>query len=1027
MRINGPIMMTADSPAGGPSVGMGMGRKEEKEVIHSGHFMVSDFEAEAQDDEENVLLEIPGDDNLGSSPGQGGEVTSHGEPSVITYAKRGSASNLGGIETFSIDSSLTKLFNAMSIAYRHKITSPKWNRFKGLKLRWKDKIRLNNVIWRCWHMQCKYIFANFRHMQFIRKKRMTVCQFALDVDLHNRPEAIVLEGKYWKRQLDAVTAEYKKWRIYYKNKISGSSMIDSDGSIFDLEGMDFSKPYSGLQMSLDDGEFPEFMDFTDVLFSSLVSPPQPFAFPNPREIARGTGNSDFIQPGLIQLQPNLEDIMDIVEPLQEMLAGRGLPTVPEEDFLPEVGQTPELPPPSTTASPDQHLHQQQPSPVSALQYTARVTANPFLEAVPSPTHNTNNSSTNNSTSGHIAITGSPLGHHPHPSPVYRSPQMPPLEQQQQPQLVSLPTQSPPSSYHQPSLLRHSTNGSLHSQSQTPIQLQPQPSTSPLQLTQQQPLTPPQLQPPLTPPHLHQQPHTPPQQLKQGPPSPQLQHHNSPRSFLRSHSQHELGTQQQQQQQQQIASHNDDAFVMPKSYPRRRSHSSGGGNNSGLVGTPTLAPQQVASTVAATSLTNLSPSINTVIATSLPHLAPAPSVGPITAAGTAIISTPVIAPVQAATTPGGSALLAQLLTSGSCPVNCSSQSASSHQLGTISASGPLNNLSNSMTVNACKNVKVSMMIPGVITGNTTASSSCSSSNSNLCSITSNSSKPGVSTSVLVAPITLSAVTPSTLKTQSFTQMSPWSPCSPKGMIVKQSPPHPEPTSPLMINVPSPPNKPFRPKSDTERVQYKEHRRVCHINAEQKRRSNLKNNFDIMHQLIPSISQSPNAKISKAALLQKGAEYIQQLKTERQQFTEEAENLRAQIETLSLEISNAQAQLPATGAPMTHASHNKLKEMFNGYVRERTLANWKFWIFSLITEPLLESYNNSVGTSSIEDLCRSSLAWLDQQCSLNVLRPLVSNSMRKLSTTTNVLADPDSLPEEIYRRVTKQEGEKFCSHR
>ena len=52
-----------------------------------------------------------------------------------------------------IDCSFTKLFQCMSIAYRQKLTSPKWNRFLGMKLRWKDKIRLNNVIWRCWHMQ----------------------------------------------------------------------------------------------------------------------------------------------------------------------------------------------------------------------------------------------------------------------------------------------------------------------------------------------------------------------------------------------------------------------------------------------------------------------------------------------------------------------------------------------------------------------------------------------------------------------------------------------------------------------------------------------------------------------------------------------------------------------------------------------------------------------------------------------------------------------------------------------------------
>ena len=41
-----------------------------------------------------------------------------------------------------IDVSLTKLFQCMSIAYRQKLTSPKWNRFLGMKLRWKVEILL---------------------------------------------------------------------------------------------------------------------------------------------------------------------------------------------------------------------------------------------------------------------------------------------------------------------------------------------------------------------------------------------------------------------------------------------------------------------------------------------------------------------------------------------------------------------------------------------------------------------------------------------------------------------------------------------------------------------------------------------------------------------------------------------------------------------------------------------------------------------------------------------------------------------
>jgi hypothetical protein len=30
------------------------------------------------------------------------------------------------------------------------------------------------------------------------------------------------EGKYWKRKLNTVTAEYKKWRIFYKHQHTGA-------------------------------------------------------------------------------------------------------------------------------------------------------------------------------------------------------------------------------------------------------------------------------------------------------------------------------------------------------------------------------------------------------------------------------------------------------------------------------------------------------------------------------------------------------------------------------------------------------------------------------------------------------------------------------------------------------------------------------------------------------------------------------------------------------------------------------------
>ncbi len=31
-------------------------------------------------------------------------------------------------------------------------------------------------------------------------------------------QAVVLEGKYWKRRLESVTSEYKKWRLFFRDR-----------------------------------------------------------------------------------------------------------------------------------------------------------------------------------------------------------------------------------------------------------------------------------------------------------------------------------------------------------------------------------------------------------------------------------------------------------------------------------------------------------------------------------------------------------------------------------------------------------------------------------------------------------------------------------------------------------------------------------------------------------------------------------------------------------------------------------------
>ncbi|KAK9681292.1 hypothetical protein QE152_g38421 [Popillia japonica] len=279
--------------------------KQGKEAIHSGQFMVSHFEAEAQDDDEIAvpIPDIPLKDSFEKTI----------KP-ILYNSKLDGQLDVRRFQPIGIETSLSKLFQCMSIAYRQKLTSPKWNRFRGIRLRWKDKIRLNNVIWRCWHMQ------------FIKKQNTLICQFAspLDVDTHNKPEAIVMEGKYWKRKLEAVTAEYKKWRMFYKNQSFG--YIKDANDLLEMELMKCELSNSEADGMLIDEDYMGLM--SDTLFSTITN--HPFAFPDTRELAKA-GLADFIQPSLGPLQPNLpnNDFMDTIEHL-DLLSGK-LPTVPEEN------------------------------------------------------------------------------------------------------------------------------------------------------------------------------------------------------------------------------------------------------------------------------------------------------------------------------------------------------------------------------------------------------------------------------------------------------------------------------------------------------------------------------------------------------------------------------------------------------------------------------------------------------------------------------------------------------------------------
>lgn len=986
------VMMTSSSSQGGFHRGKReSGGRDSRETIHSGHFMVSDFEAEAQDDEDELAVPVPDEEasarlSIAALPG-------------FPFERFVAGSYDRNSQQLSIETSLNKLFQCMSLAYRQKLTSPKWNRFKGIRLRWKDKIRLNNVIWRCWHMQ------------FILKQSTLVCQFAspLDVDTHNKPEAVVLEGKYWKRKLAAVTAEYKKWRMFYRNKILGWTNKDGTEMMESMDMLDWDNAggttgnygagagnmsggvggSSGGESMMVDEDYMELM--TDTLFSTISSN-QPMYFPDSREIARGASIADFIQPSLGPLQPNLEDFMDTLEPLQEFLNSRALAPVPEEDdmfrsnlnanypdldLMTPINQMNEIGE-DTTIKNEQDTRQQQTLPqegqnsnIQNLHYTAKIYTQPQPESAGvfrntiaiGESYNAIQQNFETSTTSQSARErnrGSGRTSSSRSSRVIQQ-----AQQQQQQSTYPTNTQQQSSGF-QPSQSSYAMEVQLTPmQNQQSVQIAALNNQS-VNVNQISSITASHVQNLVTMQHNFTQAVNPPLQtqhraIRPLPPAPPM---SKPYKIVQPQQCYKLSNFNAQQckfNAENFKTHPTQQVVSVS--PEQASQSQILLQSSGLDLTapalhPTkLLPQPTTSNTEKEEIfavpkyqikgRNRSRSSSSLAA---PRIHPPPLVS--------AVSDPAL-------NLNSNVLLAHLLT------NTSSTQVTTTQ-----------HITTPVTVQTMQTASIQQAQP---------------------------QQQAIQPSTCSQQILLNA--------NNQSQNSPGSPKdssnahSPQALSL--SPLH----SPMSIGSPLSPSRGYIKES--ERGQYKEQRRVGHIHAEQKRRYNIKNGFDMLHSLIPQLNQNTNTKLSKAAMLQKGADYIRQLRAERNQLKDEMDNLRHQIECLNTSISNCQSMLPATGAPVSSHRTSKMKEMFDEYVRTRTRENWKFWIFSTLLEPLMLSFDASVSTASIEDLYRTTISWVEQQCSLVRLRPAVLDSLRHLSTETDILTNPARLPEEALAAINQRE--------
>ncbi|CAN9501596.1 unnamed protein product [Ophioblennius macclurei] len=866
------------------------------QVIHSGHFMVSS----------------PHSDSAARRRRSGGGSLTYDFDTVnrrwcqtYRYGPLSSGS-------LSIDPTLTRLFECMSLAYSGKIVSPKWKSFKGLRLLWRDKIRLNNAIWRAWFIQ------------YVERGKNPVCGFVTplegsEADAHRKPEAIILEGSYWKRRIEVVIKEYHKWRIYYKKRLQKKkddilSMLQ-EGQICQTKldkrsNQTYQEPEAApVEAHMFDLDC-LLSDISDTLFT-MTQKPCPWASDRHNTY---TSNADIIQPGLTPLQPNLDDFMDIPDIFMNY---RGQPTE-QADFA-DCG------------------------------YFESSSGSAFAAA---------------------------------PSPVVTAPPLLINTQLAQPNLSSDNLPQPSTSNPRPDQTRQGPDCSqYHSSGVMPY----------------------------------------------GPQS----YHGAPASTVFAG-----GTEQPASANvpflYPLPCHKFGYYTTTSVTSTVITHtaSTGGAQGSTHLAHGYSQPGDAYAQTPALSLTYPAAASDPVHAALPPVTAAHCFSIPEQVAGAAVrgkhkqktggarTAGPSVAPPgPRITAPTPTSCLAKLLSSSAherkptlgfdaALVTVKGQRSPSPS-PSISSGAHVAGAMPQLQHGAVWPAGIPMLTP--LHGHGHGGPHSSSSRGSAVSVLLTQGSAHTATTLLVP------------KTEKLSPVHLYG--TDRSSLTVNFPLHPGQTSPPnpldKTSNPASPLSGFSGLGKLESSKQTETRRITHISAEQKRRFNIKLGFDTLHNLVTTLSSQPSIKISKATTLQKTAEYISKMQQERAQLHEEAQRLREEIQLLNSAINACQQQLPATGVPITRQRFDLMRQKFREYVRAQTLQNWKFWIFSIIIEPLFESYNGMVSTASVEDLCRSTLSWLDQHCSLPALRPMVLSSLRLLSTTTAILTDPSSLPEQATLAVTQGE--------
>ncbi|RDD41124.1 Carbohydrate-responsive element-binding protein [Trichoplax sp. H2] len=846
--------------------------------------------------------------------------------------------------------SLAQLLDCLRLEYSDTLLTPRWKNFKSQNLKWEQKRRLNNIIWRAWHMQ----FQKHRNLPF--------CKFAIPFleNMHNKPQAIVVEGEHWRRRLDAIASEYKRWRCYFGQTVTPpeteTQVILGNDDELSQQLNDASNKLIKEQLIGPGNDSEIFQNSADVfmlpdtLFSSLA-PVDDFNSTDERLM----DTADLIQPTLDQLQPSVADLLATMEDNDNY-------------FLKKLDETPPF---SFTAQPQglaatQNLTQSQKNkapisyhPIDEEHYKHVVPAN--VEINQNVTNHGHqelglmNVSNYNCSAIDANATGSSnsIQNVPRADNVHLAMHQNRFNQQSYQlhnismestttfiktsnnQLSELENQIPQDSFHvypnvdnrqrHPNLGAGTTNHNNH-----PPKLN---NISEIQ-TRFRPRAPDQSsKSPSTPAHILYNPVNNQQAMvSEGavPESPGrgFSKENQP---IPSQSSYTFWNEQTQD--------SSDKFLSQR---------------------PAAASQERIAANTATDNSFLARLLTNSNFTQESRQYQRHSIE------RHYVAKPVpIAPAQNKVQMNNSPSL------GNLQYDWNQTRESSKTLDNVTISTECFAIFGCITPIRLHHLLIYDLL----------------------------NIKNESTSLPVSPTHTGSIA-HVVEPTGFAKIE-----SHSGYMNS-------------IQMTSKANMNTSSESQTKpSVTNEEYRRRSHQSSEQKRRGNIKLRFEKLQSLVPSLTSVHNARNSKATILQKSIDYCKTLTQEKQAMQAEIQRLKSRILELNEGINKCHQQLPVTGATVTQQRADQLRQKFDEYVKKRTLSNYKFWIFSIIIRPLFESYSNTAVTSSYDEFYRTMQAWMDQHCTLVQLRPVVMAALCQLSTDTDILSNPSLVPVQAVEAAKK----------